>query len=220
MIFTGLRVPRQRIGWVLAATVLQLTIGCIARAQIPSPPEDPTSHQVDSRFGKLPMHFEANRGQTDSQGGFLARGSGYTLFLTPTEAVLSLRKSDLSPDRTRAKRRAQHVKRKDEHRTSSVLRMRLVGANPQARITGADELTGKVNYIIGSNPANWLSAVPLFSRVKYEAVYPGVDLVYYGDQGQLEYDFLVAPGADPNTITLEFEGSHQLELDAEGNLIV
>src|SRR5439155_4211954 len=95
----------------------------------------------------------------------------------------------------------------------------LVGADPQARITGVNEMSGKVNYFIGNNPANWLSGVPLFARVKYTAVYRGVDLVYYGDQGQLEYDFLVAPGANPNTITLEFEGVHQLELDAEGNLI-
>src|SRR5438552_7392021 len=211
MIFTGLRVPRQRVGWVLAATVLQLTIGCISRAQV-FPPEDPTSDPVDHQFGKLPMHFEANRGQTDGQVEFIARGSGYTLFLTPTEAVLSLRKFEVKPDRAHPKRRAQRVKGKYEHLTSSVLRMNLVGADPQARITGVNEMSGKVNYFIGNNPANWLSGVPLFARVKYTAVYRGVDLVYYGDQGQLEYDFLVAPGANPNTITLEFEGVHQLEL--------
>src|ERR1043166_7824551 len=218
MIYTGSRVPRQLIGWVVAAMFLQLTIGWIACAQVESP-ESSGAHKIDRQFGKLPMHFEVNRGQTDNQVEFLARGSGYTIFLTPTEAVLSLRKFDVKPDRARLKRRAQQVKSKYEHLTTSVLRMRLVGANPQARITGVNELSGRVNYFIGSDPNKWLSNVPIFARVRYEDVYHGVDLVYYGDQGQVEYDFLVEPGANPDIIALEFEGANQIELDANGELI-
>lgn len=146
----------------------------------------------------LPLFFEPNQGQTDAQVKFLARGSGYGLFLTSNEAVLSLKPSALSP-------RPSVVSGKDLGRT--VIRMRLEGANNSARVTGAERLPGKSNYFIGNDPKKWRSGIPQFARVNYEAIYPGVDLTYYGNQGQLEYDFRVAPGADPNQIALAFEGA-------------
>ena len=133
----------------------------------------PPPRTVDS-YGKLPLSFETNRGQTARQVKFLARGPGYTLFLTGDAAVLSLRRE----------------------KADAILRMKLAGANTRASVTGADALPGKSNYFIGGDPSQWRTNVPTYSAVKYAAVYPGIDLVYHGNQRLLEYDFVVAPGAE------------------------
>jgi hypothetical protein len=146
-------------------------------------------------YGRLPPSFEPNLGQTDSRVKFLFRGSHHTVFLTPGEAVL---KTKLGP----------------------VVRMKFVHANPKPEITGTQELPGKVNYFIGNDPKRWLSNLPTYARVHYKEVYPGIDLVYHGDQGQLEYDFLVHPGADPGKIGLELRGADRLEVDADGDLLL
>src|SRR5947207_7339241 len=88
-------------------------------------------------------------------------------------------------------------------RRPDVLQMKLVGANQAAKVTALDELPGKSNYFIGNDPKKWRTDVPTYGKVKYQGVYPGIDLVYYGNQRQLEYDFVVAPGADRKAITLE-----------------
>ena len=150
----------------------------------------------------LPMFFEANQGQTDPSVKFLSRGHGYSLFLTSDEAVLRLRQSAASTQQS----------------ASAVIRMRLDGANSAARVSGAELLAGKSNYFIGNDPAKWHKNIPQYARVNYESVYPGVDLTYYGSQGQLEYDFRVAPGADPNQIALTFDGA-STRLDA-GDLVL
>lgn len=99
--------------------------------------------------------------------------------------------------------------------------MKLLGANPRPRVAGLDQLPGKTNYFIGSDPRQWRTDVPTYAKVKYEAVYPGVDMVYYGTQGrQLEYDFIVAPNADPKAIRLSFEGADKMELDGQGDLVL
>lgn len=98
--------------------------------------------------------------------------------------------------------------------------MQLVGGNPTPRVTGADELPGKVNYFLGNNSAKWHTNVATYARVEYDEVYPGIDLVYYGNQGQLEYDFVVAAGADPDMIQLGFSGAERLEIDAQGDLVL
>ncbi len=133
---------------------------------------------------------------------FLSRRMGYELLLTGDEAVLSLGKA--APD------------------AADGLRMKLVGANARAAVTGADELPGKSNYFIGNDPKKWRTNVPNYAKVKYQNVYPGVDLVYYGNQGgQLEYDFVVAPGADPHAIGLSFQGAAHMHLDkATGDLVL
>jgi hypothetical protein len=114
-----------------------------------------------------------------------------------------------------------------------VVRLRLVGANPKAEVSGADELPGKANYFIGNDPKKWRTNVPTYAKVRYENVYPGIDLVYYGNQGgQLEYDFVVAPGADPGAISLAVDagqqvgsrqkavGSGQCEIDSNGDVVI
>ncbi|MBN8886222.1 MAG: SBBP repeat-containing protein [Rudaea sp.] len=150
-------------------------------------------------FGHLPLAFELNHGQTHTPADFIARGPGYHLYLTSGNAILSLR---------------------DSTHTDSIVRMSLKGANPHPQAVGADMLPGVTNYFVGNDTSAWRSGIQQYARVKYEAVYPGVDLVYYGHQQQLEYDFIVAPGADPSTIALTFEGAKTLAVDKEGNLIL
>src|SRR5438552_3467713 len=161
--------------------------------------------RVSETYGKLPLHFEANQGQTHQDVRFLARGPGYSLYLTAGEAVLVLTKPN--PDATQARA------------TPVVVRMSVVGAAPKPLVSGLDELPGKANYLIG-NPAKWRTNVPTYAKVHYRAVYPGIDLVYYGNQRQLEYDFVVSPGADPERIVLGFQGAERLEINAEGELVL
>ncbi|MGH8489302.1 MAG: SBBP repeat-containing protein [Gammaproteobacteria bacterium] len=103
---------------------------------------------------------------------------------------------------------------------STALRMQLVGANAKPRISGADALPGKVNYLRGNDPKQWRTNIPTYAKVKYENVYPGIDVVYYGNQRQLEHDFVVAPGADPKTIRLAFVGAENLAVDSQGDLVL
>ncbi len=223
--------------------------------------------RVSKTFGRLPLSFEVNRGQTDPQAKFLARGRGYTLFLTANEAVLSLHEASAGGDQRASRRgwkfgtqewilglrdrrlmnfqprianlhslipRPESLIEVPASRTSfspsstlnpeleapAVLRLKLVGANGTPRITGLGELPGKSNYFIGNDPKKWRTDVPTYARVKYENVYPGVDLVYYGNQGQLEYDFVVVPGAEPSAIKLHVQGATGSRVDGRGDLVV
>jgi hypothetical protein len=141
---------------------------------------------------------------------FLSRGSGYGLYLTAGEAVLVLAKPNPA-----AKRDAQAQEAK-----SVTLRMSLVGANRKSLVNGLEELPGKANYFIGNDPAKWRTNVPTYAKVRYREVYAGIDLVYYGNQRQLEYDLVVSPGADPKRIVLGFKGADKLEIDAQGDLVL
>jgi hypothetical protein len=169
-------------------------------------------------FGKLPLSFEANRGQADRQVKFLSRGSGYTLFLASNEAVLALRKGNSEQKHAPAvpANSGKHAPFGD----TDFLRMRLAGGNPGARVSGVDELPGKANYFVGNDPAKWQPNLPTYAKVKYEEVYPGVDLVYYGNQRQLECDFVLAPGADAKAIRLRFRGATNLRVDGKGALVL
>jgi len=169
-------------------------------------------------YAALPLSFEANRGQSDRQVKFLSRGRGSTLFLTGQEAVLTLRNQPSEAGREKPSVNPQLPPAPD-----SVLRLRLLGANPRATVAGADELPGKANYFIGNDPSKWHRNVPAYAKVKYQNVYPGVDLVYYGNQGgELEYDFVVAPGADPKSIALEVgtHGQDSVRISENGDLRV
>lgn len=162
-------------------------------------------------YGKLPLRFEANQGQTDQQVKFLSRTNAYTLFLTGQEAVLALNnrnKSLKSPAGTA------------DSRADRVVRMKLRGANQAARVTGMQELAGTSNYFIGNDPAQWRTNVPTYERVKYEKIYSGIDLVYYGNQRQLEFDFIVAAGANPRRIQFEVGGAKEIRTDEQGDLVL
>lgn len=151
------------------------------------PAESPLSQSVraglSSEYGKLPLYFEPNVGQTDARVRFLTRGGGMTTFFTDTETVMVLSRSGEAGEVEQA-----------------VVRMKLAGASHARRAIGLEKLPGVSNYFIGNDPAKWRTDVPHFARIQYEHVYPGIDLVWYGSQRQLEYDFVVAPGADPKQI--------------------
>lgn len=160
--------------------------------------------RVSEAYGKLPLSFEENRGQANRQVKFLSRGQNYALMLTPAEAVLSLRTENKTQTQTPATQ-------------SALLRMKLLGANPSPKIAGRDQLPGRSNYLIGDQ-SRWHTNIPNYERVQYDQVYPGIDLVYYGNQRRLEYDFVVAPGADANVIRLNFAGAEAVSLAADGSL--
>lgn len=166
-------------------------------------------------YGNLPLAFEKNSGQTDSRVRFLSHGKGYELFLTSEEAVLALRHP--ASGSTTGRNRWKAIKATE---AASVLRLQLQGANPDAPINGFDKLPGRTDYFVGNDPRNWRTGVPSYSRVKYKGVYHGVDLVFYGTQHRIEYDFVVAPYADPKAIALKIDGGRELRVDRQGNLLI
>lgn len=168
----------------------------------------------------LPLTFEPNQGQTAPEVAFVSRGSGYALFLTPTEAVLSLTKPARLAGPAERPSKLADAPSTSPGITSAVVRLGLVGANPVPRIAGLDPLPGRSNYFIGNDAQKWTVGVPQFARVEYEDVYPGVDLVYHGSRGELEYDFVVAPGVDPGAIRLKLASDGGARLDEGGDLVV
>src|SRR5882724_2874558 len=181
-------------------------------------PDDAARVRVSDAYGRLPLSFETNRGQTDSEVKFLARSTQHTLFLSSTEAVLVFRKPEEPEAGERRDPKAKLAKPGTATRT--VVSVAYLGANPMARVAGLDELPGKINYFIGSDPAKWRVNVPTYAKVQYQDLYPGIDLVYYGNRQQLEYDFVLRPGADPRRITLSFQGADKLEVDTQGDLVL
>jgi hypothetical protein len=159
-------------------------------------------------YGKLSLAFEANQGQTDPQVKFVSRGAGYNLFLTTTEAVLTLRRA------SRHEHDSPRARALPQEQTSAVLHMKLVGANATTtEVSGKDELSSKSNYFIGNDPKKWHTNVRQYARVRYANLYPSVDLVYYGNQRELEYDFILQPGANADAIRLGIGGASKLRLD-------
>ncbi|MEJ2574759.1 MAG: SBBP repeat-containing protein [Gammaproteobacteria bacterium] len=145
-----------------------------------------------------PLAFEANHGQTNPQVAYLARGKGYMLFLEPTEAILALK----------------------THSAVRRLSMRLLGAASRPPMHPAAALPGRHNYYIGNDPRQWHTGIPTYARVVSRGVYPGIDMIYHGKAGQLEYDFHVAPGADPRAIRLAIAGSDTMTVNARGDLVL
>jgi hypothetical protein len=191
----------------------------LAAGRVPSSPGLPNPRVVEA-YGLLPLSFEANQGQTAPEVKFLARGSGYALFLTPAEAVLTLRQPrDAEAEPLRPGLAGVTHRSPAPAAPPTVVRLKLVGANPHPTLEGMDELPGKVNYLRGNDPQQWRTNVPTYGKVKYSQAYPGIDLVYYGNPRQLEHDFVVAPGADPSVIGLELEGAGKACLDARGDLV-
>ncbi|MGH9269288.1 MAG: SBBP repeat-containing protein, partial [Acidimicrobiales bacterium] len=164
--------------------------------------------KVAQAYGALPLSFEANQGQTDAAVDFLTRGDGYNLFLTPTEAVFSFQADRAAAGAAEAPAEP------------APLRMRLLGSNPAAQAVGTQPLPGKTNYFIGNDPSRWRTNISTYAKVLYRGAFPGVDLAFYGNQGALEYDFIVAPGADPASIRLGFEGTDSLAVDPRGDLVL
>jgi hypothetical protein len=159
----------------------------------------------------VPLSFEPNQGQTAATVQFISRGSGYALFLESGEVVLNLERQQPAP--------ATATGQTPEAASVDTLRMSLIGGNAKAKGVGLAPQPGVVSYFIGNDPKNWRSGIPTYGKVNYAQVYPGVDLVFYGNQRQLEYDFVVAPGADPSRIAWRIDGA-RARVDAEGNLVL
>src|SRR5258706_5859513 len=188
-------------------------------AETPGQLTDPATR----RQANTPMSFEANQGQTDGEVKFLSRGRGYTLFLTPTQSVLSLQRTEPAPAagaQLPGSRLHARTKWRRGNVSTAVLRMNLAGANPEPVMESLDPLEGRVNYFLGADPRRWRTGVQTYGKILYREIYPGIDLVYYGQQGQLEFDFVLRPGARPEAIRLQFEGAEDLQLDAAGELMV
>lgn len=154
-------------------------------------------------YSSLPMRFEKNDGQTRKQIDFLCRAKNHTVLLSSTGVLLSV------PD---SKSKAL--------KSARLLQMRLVGANAKAEVKGLDRLVTKSNYFIGNDPGKWRVDIPNYERVKYSEVYAGIDLEYYGNQGKLEYDFIISPGSEPNVISLQFKGMDSIHMNEKGELIL
>ncbi len=193
-----------------------LSTGAEKAGRTPAPTRPPSAQQRIALFARLPLRFEPNRGQTDGRVKFLARGLGYTLFLTSNAAVLAFSSTPPSsqPKPSTSPRR--------------VFRLELLGTHPAAPVWGEEALAGESNYFLGNDPRRWQTHIPTYAQVRYHHLYRGVDLVYYGHQGQLEYDFVVEPGADPKAIRLGIEaGKSRVEsrkskvaIDAHGDLVI
>src|SRR4030095_13651229 len=181
--------------WALPLATLP-HVAATPRAAAPAPTTANTAEvkmTVSENYGKLPLSFEPNMGQSAKAVKFLSRGNGYTVFLTATEAVFSLRRDHRSSN---AASRAR-------------LRMKLTGANEAASVEGQQPLPGKVNYMIGNDRNAWHTGIPTFRHVLYSNTRPGVDMVWYGTQNHLEYDFVIKPGAPSNVVSqirLSFSG--------------
>jgi hypothetical protein len=180
----------------------------------------PPSPLLQNYLG-LPLSFEANRGQAPSPYGFVAHGPGYALGVAPSEVALTLHSPGSKPSDSKSFLDRQFAKwlPAEGGRTSEV-HLRLTGGNPEAAITGLDELPGRSNYFIGNDPSQWRIQVPQYRRVRMAGVYPGTDLVFYGNPRQLEYDFQVQPGADPSQIRFAISGAQAVSLDAAGNVVL
>ncbi len=167
-----------------------------------------------SRFGNLPLYFEANRGQAEAGIDYFARGQNHTIYLRPTGTTIALSENAVRQSRPLAGQVATN--------SASIrfVHMTLVGATASAVSNGQEPLTGRVNYLLGNNPTRWQRNVPTFSRIQYSAVYEGIDLVYYGNHQELEFDFHVAPQADPARIAMRYEGADRLRLAANGDLVL
>lgn len=202
----GRRIVRTAftLGAVLTAVGLTLFLQKTPSAANHTRPLRAAAANIETTYDHLPLSFAEQRDQTGAGANYVARGTGLTVSLTSDGVALLL----------------EPKRRRHSASAPTVLRMKLSAANPRARVIAEEELPGKVNYLIGNDPTRWRTNIPTYASVRYAAVYPGIDWVFYGNQQQLEYDFRVAPGADAASIGLTFEGSRRLTVTEDGELVV
>ena len=180
----------------------------------------PGKTRIAEQFGALPLSFEINKGQVDQSVKFLSHGPGYDLFLTATEAVLRLQKPrTLQVEKLKDQALAETLAGTDV-REGTVVRLKMLGANATPQAGGQEKLPGRVNYFTGNDQSKWRRNIPTYRRVYLKDVYRGIDLVYYGKQRQLEYDLIVAPGANPKLIRFAVEGADRIRIDKTGRLLL
>ena len=204
--------PRYTIAYLLALLSSLIVLVNLSPAHVYSSSENGDKApafgsdlaRVKEAYSRIPLSFVANYGQADEKVKFTSRGSGYSLALTPTTFTLVV--SD--------------ARNKNNERAASLLQATLLGGNTAASLTGLERLITKTNYFVGSDPRKWKTNIPNYAKVKYSGVYPGIDLVFYGNQNLVEYDFTVSPGVDPGVIALGFEGITDMRVDEKGDLIL
>jgi len=202
-----------------------------AKGQTASLSMSTTEGQVRSSYGNLPLMFEANQGQSDSQVRFVSHGGGYSMFLTAGGLVLAVSAPNAPASSKVVAESSAHqarptlgpihqMQRSYRNQESSSLAIHLVGSAPNPQIVGEIPLQTRVNYFVGRDPSQWHRNIPTYGQVRYHNVYPGIDLVYYGNNRHLEYDFDLAPGADPENIEFSVTGTDALTIDSLGNLVL
>lgn len=196
------------------AWILFCLTGLVGSAQFSAqvaPHNTLATRQRSLNYGQLPVTFESNQGQADSQVNFIAHSSGYSAFLTSGGIVLSLHPSNGTDQRQKG----------SQARTiGTVVWFRLVNATQSSIAVGEDIQPGRVNYFLGRDPSKWRRNIPTYARVRYKNVYPGIDLIYYGSHRRLEYDFAISPGVDPRQIQFQIEGAREIQVDAAGNIVL
>lgn len=188
--------------WVILVTIA---------VTISSNAQNTPSHSSVAGFGRLPLTFESNRGQATPQVNFISRGPGYRAYLTGNGMLLSLRVDDAKSSSTG--RTSANTKR-------TSIQFQLIGSASNPQVMGEKQQPGVVNYFIGNDPTRWRRNIPTYSQIRYKNVYPGVDLIYYGNHQQLEYDFAVAPKADPQQIKFAITGANNIHVAADGTLVL
>src|SRR6266576_3034692 len=181
-----------------------------------------SGYALAENYGELSLRFEPNLGQAGERVKFLARGDHFALFLTPTEAVLGLdvpRAAELQPRRAEQRSETFPLHRGSPHK-SAILRLALLNSNANSEVSGVDRLRSVSNYFTGNNPAAWHAGIPNYAKVRYGGIYPGVDLVFYGNRKTMECDFIVAPGSDPRRIRLQIEGREHIKMGSDGRIVI
>jgi hypothetical protein len=151
----------------------------------------------------LPISFEENHGQVDSNVRYLAHAGKSAIYFTPNEAVLALYSRDSK-----------------KQPALSALRMRWIGANEHSEMVAERPLPGRINYLIGRDPARWHTGLPTYGQVRYRDLFPGVDAVFFGKDGEIEYDLVLRPGTDPEKISFGLEGVQSMKLAGNGDLVL
>jgi len=217
--------------WIVAVAVVAAAgLGVVAHRRSA---EGQQTGYARANMGALPLAFEANQGQTDPTVKYLARGSGYTVFLTGSDVVFALHSAPMAGDARAAGKHASGASsqnatevRAEKSETSetkdqnATIRLNVIGGNAQPQIVASGPLPGHSNYFIGNDRSQWHANVAQFARVSYRDVYPGVDMAFYGGEKQLEFDFIVAPGASASPIRLGVSGADHIASDDSGNLVL
>ena len=176
--------------------------------------------RLEANWGQLPLRFEAIRSQVSSTEEFVARAQGYEVLLNGSEAILSVERPAASSPPLQSRQVARSRVGRHQRTERIAVRMQIVGANPAPRAEGLKRLESRSNYLVGSDPSKWLKNVPSYGQVRFQEVYPGIDLVYYGTERRLEYDFVLSPARDPRIIRLRYPAAKSIHVDREGALVL
>ncbi len=204
------RSPRRTTNQELngASAAREIAVSKALKTELTS---DPDARQLKKSaadiYRRLPIKFEPNVGQFDNDVRFAARASGFGLFISNTDAVLAMHKQQASKDNSNTPSNTQ-------------VKLRFEGANREAEVRGEEELPSKSFYFIGNDSSKWHSNVPHYAKVRQKEIYKGIDVIYYGVNGSIEYDLELKPGASVEQVRIACEGARNIRTDEQGNLLI